>query len=124
MVPNRVRSPSGSQRDRSPTAVRETAVQSEDLHVRSYAHRCAYDLFVELVDSDGEVVFEKRYYLQPGSSESETDAVPPGEYEIRAVLDNDSQKQRRCQIGPGPTETAVIELGNGVLSLTEGLRVR
>ena len=45
-----------------------------------------YDLEIELVDSDGSVAFRDRYYLQPGAAKSEVDAVPPGEYEIRAFV--------------------------------------
>jgi hypothetical protein len=102
----------------------DASAHSEDLHLRSYAHQIGYDLEIELVDSDGSVAFRDRYYLQPGATEGEIDAVPAGEYEVRAVLDGDREAVRRCRIGSDPEETVVVEIGNGVLSLTEGLRDR
>lgn len=95
--------------------------RSEDLHVRSYAHEWAYDLQVTVVAPDGEVAFEADYYLQPGDVESEIDELPPGEYEVRATLDNETHTTGRCRIGTAPDRTAVIEVGNGLVSLTEGL---
>ena len=101
-----------------------TTARSEDLHVRSYAHEWAYDVAVEVVDDAGNVAFEADYYLQPGDAESEVDELPPGEYEIRATLDNGTRKTATCRIGSDPGRTAVIEVGNGVLSVTEGLPTR
>ena len=100
------------------------AARTEDLHLRSYAHEWAYDITVEVRTPDGDVAFAAEYYLRPGDAESEIDALPPGEYEIRATLDNDRRETATCRIGPEPDRTAVIEVGNGVLSLTEGLPTR
>mgnify|MGYP000548434929 CR=1 FL=1 len=102
----------------------DASAHSEDVHVRSYAHQVGYDLELEVVDPDGSVAFEGRYYLQPGAIESEVDVVPEGEYEVRAVLDGDRETVSRCRIGSDPEETVVVEVGNGILSLTQGLRTR
>jgi hypothetical protein len=106
-----------------PAADSQTA-RTEDIHVRSYAHEWAYDVTVEIATPDGDVVFDTDYYLQPGDAESELDALPPGEYEIRATLDNETRETAQCHISPSPHRTAVIEVGNGVLSVTEGLPTR
>lgn len=110
-----------SQPGESSLESRPEIVGSEDLHIRNYDYQWGYDLVVEAVDSDGEAVFEQRYYLQPGRIESELDAIPAGEYEIRAVLDDHEQTRMPVRIGPGLLRTAVIEVGNGALSLTQGL---
>lgn len=102
-------------------ATRREVVGSEDLHVRNYDHRWGYDLTVEVREPDGTMVFEKRYYLQPGQVESELGVLAEGEYEFRATLDNLQEEQLRCRVDPAPEHTAVIEVGNGALSLTEGL---
>jgi hypothetical protein len=109
---------------RAPDASDSHAARSEDLHVRSYAHEWAYDVAVEVLTPDGDVAFEADYYLQPGDADSEVDELPPGEYEVRATLDNDKEATARCRIGPEPGRTAVIEVGNGLVSLTEGLPTR
>lgn len=108
---------------RTATSESNTA-RTEDLHVRSYAQEWACDVAVEVATPDGDVVFDADYYLQPGDAESELDALPPGEYEIRATLDNETRETAQCRISPSPHRTAVIEVGNGVLSLTEGLPAR
>ena len=125
MSPNRAAGtrPPGST-DPGTADERTVAARSEDLHVRSYAHETGYDLEIELADDDGSVAFHDRYYLQPGATKSEVDIVPDGEYEVRAVLDGDRKMVSRCRIGSGLAETAVVEVGNGVLSLTAGLRLR
>lgn len=100
------------------------AARSEDLHLRSYAQEWAYDVELEVVTPDGEVAFAADYYLQPGDAESEVDVLPAGTYEIRATLDGDDREVATCRIGSTPDRTAVIEVGNGVVSLTEGLPTR
>ncbi|WP_049987931.1 hypothetical protein [Halobellus rufus] len=109
--------------DREPTP-RTAPAHAEELHVRSYAHEWSYDLEVEVSTPDGDVVFETQYYLRPGRAASELGAIEPGEYDVRAVLDGDREAVRRCRIDRTPEGTAVVEVGNGVLSLTQGFRVR
>ena len=124
MAPEQVSRARTAGRPTRDTADSGTEVESEALHVRSYAHERAHSLAVEAVTPDGEVAFETDYYLQPGDAESEVDALPAGEYEIRATLDGDKRETATCRIGAAPSRTAVIEVGNGVLSLTEGLPTR
>jgi hypothetical protein len=101
-------------------AVDPLTLNSEDLHVRSYEHQAARDLEVGVYAPDGEAVFETRYRLEPGAVKSEINTLPPGVYEIRATLGEARTARTRCRIGDAPDETAVIEVGNGVVSLTEG----
>lgn len=92
----------------------------EALHIRSYDHQWAYDLDVEIVTADNETAFHERYYLLPGHIESEVGIVPLGEYNLRVTLDNTHTKTLACRIDSSPHNTAVIEVGNGVVALTKG----
>lgn len=104
------------------TAGAQRAVpRSEAIHIRSYDHQWSYDLDVELVTDEGETAFRERYYLLPGHTESESSIVPQGDYELRVTLDNRHEERLECRIGSTPGHTAVIEVGNGALALTEGL---
>ncbi|MFB6174301.1 MAG: hypothetical protein ABEI39_06635 [Halobacteriales archaeon] len=96
-------------------------VAREAIHLRSYDHQWAYDLDVEVVTEDGESAFRERYYLLPGRAESESLALPDGEYEVRVTLDNAREERLNCRIDSTPEGTAVVEVGNGALGLTEGL---
>ncbi|WP_336021740.1 hypothetical protein [Halobellus salinisoli] len=118
------RDPSSRSDARRESTPRSVPIHAEELHVRSYAHEWSYDLEVEISTPDGTVVFEKQYYLRPGRAASELGAIEPGEYDVRAVLDGDREAVRRCRIDRTPEGTAVVEVGNGILSLTEGLSVR
>jgi hypothetical protein len=110
-----------SRADVGTTERRRTVPDSEAVHVRSYDHEWAYDLHVEIATLDGDVVFQQRYYLQPGASRSEVGILPNGEYEIQATLDNEHRESEQCRIDATTDGTVVVEIGNGVLSLTQGL---
>lgn len=94
--------------------------QREAVHLRNHDFQWAYDLDVELLTTDGQVAYRERFYLQPGHTETVTNAIENGEYELRVTLDNDCQKTTICHIDDTPKQTAVIEVGNGALSLTDG----
>ncbi|MFB6149776.1 MAG: hypothetical protein ABEJ48_08935 [Halobacteriales archaeon] len=94
---------------------------SEEILIRSYDHRWAYDLEIEAIDQTDRSRFRKRYYLQPGQIEGERDVLPAGEYELRITLDNTHHKTVDCRIGSSPADTVVIEIGNGTMSITQGL---
>ena len=96
--------------------------RSEELHIRSYDHQWSYDLDVELVDDEGETLFRERYYMLPDSTESEGSIVPSGQYELHAILDNGERETFPCRIDSNPEHTAVIEVGNGALALSEGIQ--
>lgn len=98
-----------------------TTARSEDIHIRNYDHQWGYDLDVVVTSPDGEPVVSTRYYLPPGQSTSECDLLPSGEYELHVTLDNSREETLQCRISSAPDHTAVIEVGNGGLGLTEGL---
>lgn len=112
--------PAANQFERDTLEHRPEVVGTEHVHIRNHDHQWGYDLALEVVDGDGRTVFEDRYYLQPDQVESELDALPAGEYEVRATLDNLQEATLECPIGPDPEQTVVVEMGNGVLSLTAG----
>lgn len=101
---------------------RRDVIQSEDIHVRNYDDQWGYDLSIEAVNDDGDVAFERRYYLPPGRVESELDVLSAGKYEIHVTMDNLKHETIQCRIDSDPAHTVVTEVGNGALSLTEGLR--
>jgi hypothetical protein len=66
-------------------------------------------------------VLDERYYLQPGEARSEHGLLPSVEHELHATLDGCRDATLRCRIDSSSEHTAVVEAGNGALSLTEGL---
>jgi len=96
------------------------AQRSEEIHVRNFDVTRAYDLTVEVRDSRG-LAFATRYYLTPGKTVSELGRLPPGEYEVHVELDGRREQTAVCEIDGTPVGTALIEVGNGTVSVTEGL---
>jgi len=96
-------------------------VDTEDVYLRNYDPFCEYDLTVAVTDRDGQPVFRRRYYFQPGEVKSERDLLEPGTYEVTVELDNRRRETATCRVGPDPERTVHVELGNGTVSLTEGL---
>ncbi|SDJ93382.1 hypothetical protein SAMN05216226_11250 [Halovenus aranensis] len=101
-------------------ADRRVARRSEELHLRNFDLNREYTLTVQVSDGDG-LVFANRYYLTPGKTVSELGRIPPGEYEVRVELDGRRQQTATCEIDRTPRETALVEVGNGTVSLTQGL---
>ncbi len=94
--------------------------RAEEIHIRNFDVSRAYNLTVE-VRENGRLVFANRYHLTPGETASELDRLPPGEYEITVELDGLRRQTVHCRIDETPERTALIQVGNGALSLTEGL---
>lgn len=96
-------------------------VQTENLYLRNYDPYRAYDLDVAVTDTDGRTVFESSYYFQPGQTESDRGVLTSGEYTVTVTLDNRQQKTDTCRVGPSLEETIHVELGNGIVSIGNGL---
>lgn len=94
--------------------------RSEDIYMRNYDPYWGYDLEVTVRRSD-EAVFESSYYFQPGEIKSVGNVIPAGEYEVTVELDNHREKTTACRVSSAPDHTIHVELGNGTVSLTEGL---
>jgi hypothetical protein len=53
--------------------------------------------------------------------ESETGLLPPGEYDVEVELDGLRRWAGRCRVDDGPEHTVLVEVGNGLVSITEGI---
>jgi len=94
--------------------------RAEEIHIRNFDVRRSYDLTVE-VHEDCRPVFADRYHLPPGQTASELGRLPPGEYEVTVELDGLHLRTARCRIDGTPERTALIQVGNGTVSVREGL---
>jgi hypothetical protein len=100
-------------------------ITDESLVVRNYHHETA-KVTVQLLDPDDDVAFDSTYALGPGDVASTPTRLPRGVYRVVARLDDgalgtDGRDTADCLVGSDPTETAVVETGNGVVSVTEGV---
>lgn len=93
----------------------------EALHVRNYDVADAHTVTVDVTDTTGVPVFKRRYHLRPGQTRSVAHDVPPGTYDVVVEVDAYDRETRRVDVGPDPAETALVELGNGITSVSQGL---
>lgn len=101
----------------------ETAIDtahSEEIHIRNFDTTQSYDLTLS-VCMDDETVLSNTYHLTPGRRISEIYQLPPGVYDVEVTLDSRQRETARCEIGSAPERTALIEIGNGTVSVTQGL---
>lgn len=94
---------------------------SEDVHIRNYDTERSYTVTIEIVTDDGEPVFDERYHLTPGTFVSEVDVLADGTYEIDVRTDAGHAASTTCRIDGSIQRMALIELGNGIVSATQGL---
>lgn len=97
-----------------------TAARSEEIHIRNFDDTRSYDLTLT-VRLDDESVLSNTYYLTPGRRISEIYRLPAGIYDVTAELDNRQRETARCEIGSTIRRTALVEVGNGIVSVTQGL---
>jgi hypothetical protein len=102
------------------------AVPRTDLQLRNYDDT-SYAVELVVRDDDG-VVCTREYDLAPGECRAERDVLDPGVYEVEATLVGPETRVVRrkrdvaiCRVGDRPTETGSVEVGNHVVTVTEGI---
>lgn len=103
-----------------PADARLEAMDGAEIHIRNYDVETGHSVWINVVDH-GDQVLETTRRLRPGEVRNVTGAIPPGEYDVEVGVDGLRREVVRCRIGPGPEQTALVELGNGVVSVTDGL---
>jgi hypothetical protein len=104
-------------------------VTDESVVLRNYDGAAAHSVTVRLRDPEGDVAFERPYELGPGETVSVQTRLQRGVYTAEAVSHADSapaavsdeRDSEPALVGSGPDETALVELGNGLVSVTEGV---
>jgi hypothetical protein len=111
--------PDSARLEREPSSRRVAhSTEHEQLHLRNYDRRQGYDLDFRLCRDD-QCAFDRRIYLQPGGVRCLGGLVQPGEWQVVVSLDGKPSTREQCSIGPSIGQTAVIECGNGVVTVTE-----
>lgn len=99
----------------------DDAGQSGKLVLRSYDHQRSYDIEVTITDKGGTQVFQDRFVLFPGETESVSDLIPSEPLSITVTSTAAQERTLETRLDSSPERTAVVEVGNGILSLTAGL---
>jgi hypothetical protein len=90
-----------------------------DLHVRNYHVHASHTVEVTVFADPDSVTFSKRYHLNPGQSENERDVLSAGTDTVEIRRDRLRRDRAQCDVGDGSDQTAMIEIGNGAISITQ-----
>lgn len=90
----------------------------EQLHLRNHDIIEGYDLDIRLED-DQQCAIERHLYLQPGADRGLGELVSPGNWQVTVSLDANTEMRSWCSLGPANGHTAVIECGNGVVTVRQ-----
>jgi hypothetical protein len=102
----------------------ETSQEVVDTHgvvLRNYDGEDAHELSVEFRDAAGTTVFDRTFALEPLDTVTAQPNVEPDTYRVSAKCDGGQTASTECLIGSQAGEAALVEVGNGVVSLTDGL---
>ncbi len=90
------------------------------VRVRNYDHRQRHAVTVAVDSPDGDRLLSDRFSLPPGESGRSRAALPAGEYDLHVLVDGVERARTTCRLSRSPSDTAVVELGNGAVSVTSG----
>ena len=106
----------------------------EQFHLRNYDESRQYRLTVSVSRPNRGLEREIDYELPPGQAASDFEAVSPGRYEVHVSgsfrpagqerhhgTTGSDEESASCNIGDRPQQTVVVECGNGIITVSEGL---
>lgn len=96
-------------------------VDIEPVRVRNYDHRAGHSVHVTLEGLDVDTRFTDRSYLAAGQSTRVSGAVEPGQYQLRVRVDGVERRRDDLELDGTLASVAVVELGNGAVSVTRGV---
>lgn len=100
---------------------RERFVDEESLVLRNYDAERTHTVTVRFLDADGEPAVQQPYTLSPLGVVSVAMRLPRAVYAVEVDVDNGPTASAECLVGSGPRETALVEVGNGLVSVSEGV---
>jgi hypothetical protein len=96
-------------------------VSGETLVLRNYDSEQEHDVTVRFLNADSGNAFQQTYTLAPGAVMSISFRLQRAVYRVEVSVDDGGTANAKCLIGSGPDETALIKVGNGLVSVAEGV---
>jgi hypothetical protein len=95
-------------------------VDENGLVVRNYDGAETHDLRVRFVDPYGETVLDRTVSVAPQETAAVGTRLERAVYCVEVRMENGASASAECLIGSGPGECAMVETGNGRVSVVEG----
>lgn len=114
--------PSQRSTDNQSEILDERLVNDECLIVRNHDGLDSYTVEVRFVTPDDTVVYEREFDVGPLETIVVEGRLSRAVYRVDARLEDGQRATAECLLGSGPHETALVEMGNGIVSVVEGFR--
>jgi len=108
-------------RDGSVGSRSQRIVSDRSLVVRNHDGSEAYELRVRFVDADGAVAFRRTFTVAPLETVTVETRLERAVYRVDVTVDGGRTVSAECLVGSGVNETALVETGNGIVSVVEGV---
>ena len=96
------------------------AVARESLVLRNYDSDDGHQVVVRFTDSHGNLAFDRTVSVAPRGTVSVDTSLDRAVYRVEAKLENGASASAECLVGRDPGECAMVETGNGRVSVVEG----
>ncbi|SDF22656.1 hypothetical protein [Halorientalis regularis] len=96
-------------------------VSDETLVLRNYDSETTHEVTVEFHNADDEIAFQRTCTLTPQAVTSIRTRLPRAVYRVDVRIDGADSASADCLVGSAPSETALVEVGNGLVSVAEGV---
>lgn len=108
--------------DNEPSMCTDPPLKScETVAIRNYDSTDPQEVTIRLRDTDDEVAVSRTKTIPPQGVMLISEPIKRGVYCVEAHIDEVCLARTECLLGPSPTETALVELGNGIANVAEGL---
>jgi hypothetical protein len=101
-------------------AVESDRGEAETLVIRNYDHTEGRRITVRFTDTDLDGVIERTLAVGPLKTVSVRTSLERGEYQIEAETERGASDCAVCAIGERTNECGLIEIGNGIVSISDG----
>lgn len=102
----------------SPATLR---VDDQSLVLRNYDADETHSISITFVDPDDNIAFDRSITVDPLATVSIETRLERAVYRVTVRTEEESTASADCLVGSGPDECAVVETGNGTVTVSDGL---
>lgn len=108
--------------DSRPSTDQQTrGVTDQSLVLRNHDGSETCRIHVQFLDHEDRVAFERTFTVAPLETVTVGTRLERAVYRVDVRLESGGTASAECLIGSGLSETAVVQTGNGVVSVVEGV---
>lgn len=96
-------------------------VDDESLVLRNYDSDDGHQVAVRFIDGQDSLAFDRTVSVGPRETVSIDTGLDRAVYRVEARLENGATAGAECLVGRDPSECAMVETGNGRVSVVEGV---